>query len=784
MRKRTELTPLALAVSALFQGGAACAQAADAPIVLKPTPQLREVVPPSARQEYPVFVRGDSITGRTDFETIVEGHGELRKAGTVIRADRLEYYQPDDLAKARGNVRINRAGNVYEGPLMELKVDAFEGFFNQPRYHFLKNDGWGRADRIDFIDPNRSVVRNATYTTCRPEDLPGWMPDWIMRASSIRLDQSEDVGVATNAVLTFKGVPVLPVPEVSFPLSDKRKSGFLPPTIGVDSVSGIDYRQPYYWNIAPNRDATLYPRLMSKRGFSLGSEFRYLETGYRGQALLNWMPSDQLRSGAERWGYSWQHAGYVDQSAKWGTTYLTLNANRVSDDNYWRDFNRSIGTLTQRLLASDAQLTWGSPNGRWSGMARTLKWQTLQDVTSPIVPPYDRMPELFARYTRQELPYGLLGSVDVDTTRFESNSLLTLQPNAHRLYTLARLERPWQAPGWFFTPRVQLHSTYYSFDAPLATGAQTATRTLPILSLDSGLIFERPINIFGRDYSQTLEPRAFYVYVPYRNQAFLPNYDSGLADFNFANIYTENEFVGNDRIANNSMVTVGATTRFIVPETGAEAARFGIAQRVRLRDQLVTLPGVAPSNERLSDLLLGATVNLTPRWSLDSTVQYNPKTGHSERSTIGGRYNPSNYRVISAAYRAQRGLSRQVDVGWQWPINDLWGDKGVDLGPGRGQGPNRWYSVGRLNYSFFDRRLVDTMIGVEYDACCWVGRVVFERLQSTTTTANTRILFQLEFTGFSRLGSSVIAPLRQNIPRYQLLHDPSLPPPSRFTNYD
>jgi LPS-assembly protein len=785
LRKRNELTPLALAASALFHGGA-FAQPAEPALGLKPTPQLREQIPQQVRPELPTFVRGERVTGRTDFETIVEGNGELRKGDTIIRADRLEYYQPDDLAKARGNVRINRAGNVYEGPQLEIKVDAFEGFFNQPRYHFLKNGAHGQADRVDFIDPNRAVVRNATYTTCRPDDLvPGWVPDWVMRAGSIRLDQTEDVGVATDAVLTFKGIPILPVPSISFPLSEQRKSGFLPPSIAVDNLNGVDYRQPYYWNIAPNRDATFYPRLMSKRGFDVGAEFRYLEANYRGTAQVNWMPDDKLRGGTSRWGYSVQHSGYALISPTYGTAHLTVNANRVSDDNYWRDFSRSIGSLTQRLLASDGILSWTSPDTRWFAMGRTLKWQTLQDVSAPITPPYDRMPELLVRYTRQDLAGGLVGSVEADTTRFESNRQLTLQPNAHRAYTLARLERPWQAPGWFVNPRVQLHSTYYNFDAPLAaTGTQTASRTMPILSMDSGLVFERPVNVFGRAYAQTLEPRAFYVYTPFRNQNSLPNYDSALADFNFANVFTENEFVGHDRISANSMLTVGATTRFIRPETGAEAARFGIAQRLRFKDQPITLPGATPSNERLSDLLLGATLNLSPRWSFDGTLQYNPKTGTSERATIGGRYNPSNYRVVSAAYRAQRNLSRQIDVGWQWPLNDLWGDKGQDLGPGRGQGPNRWYSVGRLNYSFFDRRLVDTMIGIEYDACCWVGRLVFERLQSTTTSATARILFQLEFVGFSRLGSSVITPLRQNIPRYQLLHDPNLPPPSRFTNYD
>lgn len=757
--------------------------AADPPLDLRPIPRLGEQIPSVVRQQLPTFVRGDRISGRTELDTTVEGNAELRRGATVIRADRLDYDQPNDLAKARGNVHINRAGNIYEGTQLELKVDAFEGFFTQPNYRLLKNGAYGQAERVDFIDDKHALVRKATYTTCQRQDYPGWMPDWLLRANGIRLDQENEVGTATDAVLTFFSVPILPIPSLTFPLSDKRKSGFLPPTISLDSINGAEWRQPYYWNIAPNRDATLYPTLMSKRGAELGGEFRYLESNYRGVLRADVMPDDKLRE-RTRWGYSYTHAGSLGLPPGTGSLGLSLNVNRVSDDNYWRDFSRTTGSLTQRLLSQDGQLSWSSPGGTWYSMVRTLSWQVLQDVTAPIVPPYDRLPQVYTRYSRPDLPLGLVGSVEGDSTRFMADRTLTLQPNGQRTFLLGKIERPWQAPGWFVTPRVQFHTTQYSFDAPLANGATTASRTLPIYSLDSGLVFERQARFFGRSFTQTLEPRAFYVYAPFRDQALLPNYDSAYNDFNFATIYTENAFGGNDRIADNDLLTLGATTRLLVPETGAEMARFSLAQRLRFKDQLVTLPGTPPVSDRISDLLFGTTLAWSPKWLLDSTVQYNPKTGRSERSTIGGRYNPSNYRVISAAYRLQRGQSEQVDVGWQWPINDLWGDKGRDLGPGRGQGPNRWYTVGRLNYSLQDKRLVDTLVGFEYDACCWIGRVVFERLQSTTTTAAARILFQLEFVGFSRLGSSALQPLRQNIPRYQMLRDSNVEQPSRFSNYD
>jgi len=455
--------------------------------------------------------------------------------------------------------------------------------------------------------------------------------------------------------------------------------------------------------------------------------------------------------------------------------------NRVSDDNYWRDFSRSTESLTQRLLANDGTVAWS--RGNFSLSVRALKWQTLQDVSAPIVPPYDRVPQVVGHYGFANLPGGLQASVDTDYTKFESDRVLNNQPNAQRAYTLAQISRPWQAPGWFFVPKLQLHTRHYQFDEALANGTTSASVTVPTFSLDSGLVFERDANYFGRSFRQTLEPRAFYVHTPFRDQSLLPNYDSAAMDFNFATIYTENAFAGNDRIADNNLLTLGATTRLLDPDTGAEAARFGVAQRLRFKDQRVTLPGSEPVSERLSDLLLGAQVNWTPKWALDATFQYNPKTGQSVSSTIGGRYNPSNYHVISAAYRLQRGSSEQIDVGWQWPLNDLWGDKGRNLGPGQGEGEGRWYSVGRLNFSLYDHRLVDSVVGFEYDAGCWLGRIVLDRLQNGTSSANTRILFQLEFVGFTRIGSSALQALKQNIPHYQYLRE-QVTSPSRFSNYE
>ncbi len=780
-------SPAGLLAWALLQGTSVTAQGVpqEVGIPLKNSSLLEEQISPATRSALPTFVYGERIFGRPDLETVVEGNAMLRRGDMVIKADRLEYYQPDDLAKARGQVHINRTGNVYEGPLLELKLDAFEGFFNQPRYYFLKNDSHGEADRVDFIDDQRAVIHNATLTTCRRLPGPSWMPDWILRAHTIRMDNEEDVGTAEGALLSFKGIPLLPVPYLTFPLSDKRKSGFMPPTVGLDNVNGGEVAVPYYWNIAPNRDATFTPTLMSKRGVNLGTEFRYLEPDYVGQLHLDFMPVDQLRD-SNRWGLAYAHQATLKNSLTNrftdGSMALNLNLNRVSDDNYWRDFTRTSSSLTQRLLANDASLSWS--NGYFSNSVRTLKWQTLQDAAAPIAQPYDILPQLTTRYDRSNIN-GVDYSVVADFSRFQADSLLSAQPNANgqRAYSLLQVSRPWLAPAGFITPKIQLHATNYQLDAPLSNGATTASRVVPTFSLDSGLVFERETSYFGRGFRQTLEPRAFYVNTPYRDQSLLPNYDSGASDFNFATIYTENAFVGNDRISDSNLLTLGVTTRLLDPDTGAEAARFGIAQRLRFTDQNVTLPGGTPVTDRISDVLLGAAVNWDPKWAFDATVQFNPTTEQSVRSTLGARYNPGNYRVVTAAYRYQRDSSEQLDIGWQWPVNDLWGDRGQELGAGRGQGEGRWYSVGRLNYSMNEGRLVDAVVGFEYDAGCWLGRVVLEQLQISTATANQRIMFQLEFVGFTRLGTNPLKTLKDNIPSYQYLREQTSAP-SRFSNYD
>ncbi len=790
------LALMALGVPALAQAQSTLAQEPAA--VLQPSAQLLEVLPEAVRDDVPSFVSGDRIHGQTDGVVVIEGGAELRRHDTVIKADRLEFDQRSNATHAQGNVLINRSGNRFEGTELQLDLDTNQGSFEKPAFSLLQGEGQGDASRVNFLGNDKLDVRDARYSTCPRTPGAAWMPDWLLRASRIDIDNATEVGTAVGGVLEFKGVPILGWPYLSFPLTDKRKTGALPPTLNLDNVSGLELTLPYYLNLAPNFDATLYPTFMSKRGVDLGGEFRYLQPSYSGQLRAAFLPSDKLRN-ADRWGYSLQHQQSLQAAP--GLRLLNLknpvaarlNLNRVSDDNYWRDFPRSSTSLTTRLLANEAVLDWGQ--GPWSFSAGAYRWQTLQDADSPIIPPYDRLPSVALRFAQERQRFaGLSGwdwSFQTDHTRFRSDPLLTGQANGSRSLAIARIGHRWETPGWYLTPRLQLHGAQYRFDQPLSNGARSAARTLPTASVDSGMVFERTASYFGRSFTQTLEPRAFFTWTPTRDQSLLPNYDSAANDFNFASIFSENVFGGHDRISDTRALTLGASSRLLDPATGAEAVRLGLAQRYLLQDQTVVLPNAAglaggdPVTERFSDVLMAARVNWSPRWSTDATVQFRPSNQRSVRTTVSARYTPSDYRVLSAAYRLQRGTSEQVDLGWQWPLSDLWSKPPVGKTPGRALGPGQWYSVGRINYSMPDSKIVDLVAGFEYDAGCWIARVVLERLQTGARSKNQQLMFQLEFTGFTRLGvgSNPLKTLKDNVPRYQYLRE-DINPPSRFQYHD
>lgn len=716
-----------------------------------------------------MIVEAAEIRARPDRDVVAEGDAQLRQGKVDISADRLSYDQIDDLARGQGHVRISRDGNQYSGPELQLQLQRFEGYFLSPTYFFSRTQAGGTASRIDFFGEDVAIATDATYTSC-PRDGSG-DPAWLLSADRVKMDFARNEGIAEGGVLRFYGVPILAAPTLSFPLTDARKSGWLPPTTGLDNKSGLQLSVPYYWNIAPNRDATLTPTVISKRGVGLGTEFRYLDPNYEGSLNLNVLSHDRL-AGRSRGSLGLLHEGTLFDDGVYKASVA-----RVSDDDYWKDFPNETPSLTPRLLAADIQAR-KTVYGNWSTYARVLRWQVLQEPTALIdEAPYDRLPQLGVRGS-QRLPAGLELALESEFNRFTNpdGNLTPSRMTGSRTHALGALSWPYITPGWSLVPKLSVNAASYSVDQPLLSGERAGQtnfgRAIPSFSIDSAWVLERDAQWSGRAMRQTLEPRLFYVKTPYKEQSGLPNFDSAGKDFNFDSIYTDNAFSGVDRVSDAHQLTAGVTTRVLDAQTGVEALRLGVAQRFLLADQRITPDGTA-FTQRASDLLLLGSSTLSSKWKFDAGLQYSPEIDRTTRSVVGVRYSPGPYRTLNAVYRLKRDESEQVELGWQWPLYGPTRDVARSTAGRSCSGA--WYSAGRVIYSLRDSRITDSVLGLEYDAGCWIGRLVAKRLSTNQVEATTQLGFEIEFVGLSRLGTNPLRVLKDNIPGYRLLRDDTTP---------
>ena len=708
----------------------------------------------------PAYGFGARVEGRTEREVTLRGNAEIRKGGTVVRAERLTYYAQDDELVGVGQVRVTRQGNVFTGPELRLKIDANEGVFTAPSYLLPLYRGSGKAAELEFLGPERLALRDATFTTCRPED-----PDWHLRARSIEIDQGKHEGVGRSAELYFKDRKIVGLPRFGFPLGDERRSGFLAPGFAFTTRTGPEFVVPYYWNIAPNRDLTLYPRFMQRRGLQLGGHFRDLEPTSVSDVRFELTPVDSLTNTSRSF-WSVNHA-YTD-IAGWGGV---LNMRGVSDDNYFVDFSRSILASADRVLPREVSAVRGF--GDWTVMMRATTYQNILDAR--LAPPYERVPQLNALWSRRDVG-GFDAESMFDATRFRRPLLDTAE--GARLVAFPKLSYPILRPGWFFVPKLGLHMSSYSLDT---NGAYPTTlnRTVPILSVDSGLVFERSTRVLGREVTQTLEPRLFYARSPYRDQSAFPVFDTAVADFSFAQLFSDNTFVGNDRVADVNQLTTAVVSRLIEPATGAESLRLAFGQRQYFSDQRVAIPGSAPRTDKRSDLLFAASASLDRANSLDAGLQYSMRDSLIPRLNLMWRHLPGDGRILNAGVRYLRNELGQLDASARWPL------------------AAQWTALGRMNYSWLTERvdpatgslvdakpgIIEGVLGVEYLQDCWVSRFVMHRFVTAAGRSTSALFLQVELTGLGRVGSDPFDILRRNIPGYRLPTDRPAQP-SRFFGYE
>ena len=593
----------------------------------------------------------------------------------------------------------------------------------------------GTADVIKLKGDDKYHLENATLTTCGPGN-----DDWYLKVGELDLDMTRDVGEARRGRLVFKEVPLVYMPWADFSLHNQRKSGFLPPTVGSTGKSGVEISTPYYLNLAPNRDLTIAPREFSKRGLQMTAQFRYIDETYDGDARFERMGNDRIRN-IDRFATTIQHNQRFSSNLNG-----YININKVSDDNYFRDLSSRINITSQTTLPRDGMLNY---NGGWYvATARAQRFQTLQDPLNPLVEPYGRLPQFTFNANRQ-----YVGGVDLGlNSEFVKFSHPTSVIGSRTtFYPSASL--PLIGAGAYVTPKLGFHSTSYSLTRNPLDTPETLHRALPIASVDSGLTFERDSAFLGQNFRQTLEPRMYYLHVPYRDQSKIPLFDTGLADFNYAQVFSENLFNGGDRIADANQLTIAATTRILAPSSGQEILKATVGQRHYFQNQQVALNDATPTRtDKTSDFLAAVSGRVSRQWTLDSALQFNPHRNYFDRLGIGARYQPESAKVLNLGYRFTRDSLNQVDISAQWP-----------LGGG-------WSGVGRYNYSMRDSRLVESLGGFEYNAGCWIGRIVVQRFAAATGNFTSAVFVQLELNGFSRIGSNPLEMLKRNIPGYSRLN--------------
>ena len=755
-------------VTTLGAGVSVRAQSASAEDALKLKSQADLI--PGLRQDgnipAPTFAYGMRIEKRLDrYVTIERGDGvdaEVRKRNQVLKADRIDYDEAEDLVRARGNVRLVRGADTVTGPTLDMRLDEQTGTIPQADYFFGDKRVRGEAERLDFIGPSRYQLEKARYTTCARGD-----DDWYIKSREMTLDYPEEEGKALDATLYFKDVPILYTPWMTFGLGDNRRTGFLAPLYATSNTRGPEVGIPFYWNLAPNYDLLLTPRLSVKHGAQLGSQLRYIDPNFKGELQAELTPYDPVTKNL-RGAFRWQHAQPITPIP--GLSWRA-DVNYASDNTYFVDLGNRISAAGTQYLPQTLSVNYG---GAWGGTgsynlsANSFTYKTLQDPLAPVTPPYNQLPNL--RFTATKLDWRGFDFTNVsEFVRFSHPTLVS----GTRLVNNPQISYPLQNTWAFLIPKLQLHSTNYSLNALGLNQASSLSRTLPIASLDAGIVLERNANLLGfaKDaaYIQTLEPRAFYSYIPKRDQSNFPVFDSGAPDFNFGQIFSESVYSGADRFANTNQVTLATTTRLIDSTTGKEKLRFAVGQRFYFsaQDAVTTFPGEVARISRRSDYLAAFSGEIIPKLVFDSSLQYSPGKRQIERGSLGVSYRPAQFKSVSVAYRYNRNVIdtftgkdlNQVDITGQWPITQVYG--GI------------LYTVGRWNYSLSERRAVDALAGVEFEAGCWVARAAIQRYATATQKFTTSAFFQIEFSDLGRLGVSPLEALRKNIGGYRRIGDPA-----------
>ncbi len=744
----------------------------------------------AARAQQDTAIEGDALTG-TESDAHYQGNVTLRRGDQFLGADNLKFDQNTNTYSAEGHVRYQDAGIriVAESARGDQEADRHQ--IDNLQYQLIARRGNGGADRIE-MSGSEGKLHHSTYSTCDPEDRR-----WELRAHRIDVDTESGWGVARGATVRLGHVPVLYVPWFKFPVDDRRHTGLLYPALSRSGRNGLDYRQPIYFNLAPNYDATLYPRYMSERGFALGGEFRYLYRGGKGTFVGNYMHRDDLletRTTEEDFrpeqnpdpedsrgmaGFS----GYHNINDNW---QARANLIWFSDSRYTEDFSNSLAGLSAASTTSIAGI-YGVGDG-WDAGLMADTWQLMDYTSSELTLPYNRLPRAYANWSRSLTPWFTAG-VHTEAVRFQHNR----RGDGTRLDFKPYVSMPMQGASWYVTPTLAWRYTDYQLEPELAreiavsrataavpsgtpiTEAMIAqyydekpNRSLPIGSLDAGLFFDRETEIKGTQFLQTLEPRLFYLNAPYREQEGIPLFDTRPFTFSWGQMFRDNRYTGPDRQSDANQLTLALSTRWLRQTDGFERFSASIGQIRYFDDTRVIVPGETPLERGKSAWVVDANYAPTDRWNIGASYQWDPKYRREDLASVRARYLVGDDGVVNLSYRSRRELLEQVDFSFLYPVTPSWS------------------IVGRYYYSLYkdngaDPGLLEGIAGVQWDSCCLAVRAVVRRyVRNRDGDMNNQ--FQIEFIlkGLGSAGQNTERTLRRGILGYYR-DDLYLVPPSNTT---
>ena len=636
---------------------------------------------------------------------------------SVTVKGRSEYLDPTVHVVGKGGTFSSETGGNFEGAKFEL-VDG---------------SGRGSAKEARLHDQTMLDLKGVRYTVCPPGN-----EDWLLKADSISLDQENRTGTGRDVKLNFKGVPILYTPWISFPVGDQRKSGLLFPSLGVGGRTGTQIVVPWYWNIAENYDATFTGRYFSSRGFRIDPEFRYLTERSKGTLEVQYLPHD-TQQGDSRGLYEFKDVTLFEPR-----TRALVNASYVSDNSYFEDFGVGFEGTSVIFLNQLAELRRDTEH--WSLIGRTQNYQVIDDALADDERPYALLPQVVVAGRWNDLPLGTAGTFDAEVTNFYRN----IGPQGIRIDTEPGVS--WRAGqrGTFVQANAAWRYTAYGLHDTAPGTDNSLSRSLPVLSLDSGLVLERAVG--SQQRLQTLEPRVLYLYVPYRNQDSIPVFDTDAPDLNLVELFRTNRYVGADRVGDANQVSVGLTSRLLDPAGGQQYLTATLGEAFYFQQPRVTLPGETPNSRSTSDMVAELELDAFKHWNARVAYQWNPNATQTERGELAIQYRPASDSVVNASYRYQRDLLEQVDLSAAWPILD------------------HWHGYARWVYSISETKTLDQFVGLQYSSCCWGLRVITRRYVSRRTGASdTSIGIELELKGLSSVGVDNEAFLRDAIRGYSAL---------------